>query len=209
MEKEKMLVTKALNELKLLDERIRKEIMNSSFVATAKILEKKVTPNCTKDEFNAKAKATFQSINDLMDRRARIKAAVVASNAVTKLQINGTEMTVAEAIELKTSITYQVQLLNTMTAQLNNARKESVKNNLAMEEKIDRYIETMLGKEAKGKKEDYSEMIDPIRIANEYALVDPLDVESKIEELEHWISGFNSEVDAALQISNCITWIEF
>lgn len=209
MEKEKMLVTKALNELKLLDERIRKEIMNSSFVATAKIVEKKVTPNCTKDEFNAKAKATFQSINDLMDRRARIKAAVVASNAVTKLQINGTEMTVAEAIELKTSITYQVQLLNTMTAQLNNARKESVKNNLAMEEKIDRYIETMLGKEAKGKKEDYSEMIDPIRIANEYALVDPLDVESKIEELEHWISGFNSEVDAALQISNCITWIEF
>lgn len=204
-----MLVTKALNELKLLDERIRKEIMNSSFVATAKIVEKKVTPNCTKDEFNAKAKATFQSINDLMDRRARIKAAVVASNAVTKLQINGTEMTVAEAIELKTSITYQVQLLNTMTAQLNNARKESVKNNLAMEEKIDRYIETMLGKEAKGKKEDYSEMIDPIRIANEYALVDPLDVESKIEELEHWISGFNSEVDAALQISNCITWIEF
>ena len=133
MEKEKMLVTKALNELKLLDERIRKEIMNSSFVATAKIVEKKVTPNCTKDEFNAKAKATFQSINDLMDRRARIKAAVVASNAVTKLQINGTEMTVAEAIELKTSITYQVQLLNTMTAQLNNARKESVKNNLAME----------------------------------------------------------------------------
>lgn len=209
MEKEKMLVTKALNELKLLDERIRKEIMNSSFVAAAKIVEKKVTPNCTKDEFNAKAKAAFKSINDLMDRRARIKAAVVASNAVTKLTVNEIEMSVAEAIELKTSITYQVQLLNTMTIQLNNARKESVKNNLATEEKIDRYIETMLGKEAKGKKEDYSEMIDPIRIANEYALVDPLDVESKIEELEKWISGFNSEVDAALQISNCITWIEF
>ena len=38
----------------------------------------------------------------------------------------------------------------------------------------------MLGKDAKGKKDDYSEMITPIRTANEYSLVDPLKAEEKI-----------------------------
>lgn len=57
MEKEKMLVTQALNELKLLDSRINREIRTASFVSAAKKSEKKVTPNVTKEEFNANAKS--------------------------------------------------------------------------------------------------------------------------------------------------------
>ena len=209
MDKEKMLVTKALNELKLLDSRIYNEIRSAQFVSAAKTIEKKVNPHCTKEEFKQQAEASFQSITDLIARRGRIKAAVVDSNAKTKLTVNGQEMTVAEAIELKTSIDYEVSLLNTLKSQRNTAQSAAVKNNLALEERIDKYIESMLGKEAKGKKDDYSEMIEPIREANEFSIVDPIGVDKKIEELENRIIGFKSEVDSALQISNCITWIEF
>jgi len=52
-------------------------------------------------------------------------------------------------------------------------------------------------------------MITPIREANEYSLVDPLDIEKRIKELSDKIEGFKSEVDSVLQISNCVTWIEF
>ena len=93
MEKEKMLVTQALNELKLLDSRINREIRTASFVSAAKKSEKKVTPNVTKEEFNTNAKSEMQSIEDLIDRRARIKKATVASNAVTTLEVNGETMT--------------------------------------------------------------------------------------------------------------------
>lgn len=209
MKKEKMLVTKALNELKLLDARIYNEIRSADFISAAKTVEKKVNPHCTKEEFELKAKSSFQSITDLIARRGKIKAAVVDSNAKTKLTINGEEMSVAEAIELKTSIDYEVSLLNTLKSQRNSAQNAAVKNNLALEDRIDKYIESMLGKEAKGKKDDYSEMIEPIRAANEFSLVDPINVDKKIEELENRISGFKSEVDSALQISNCVTWIEF
>lgn len=209
MEKEKMLVTQALNELKLLDSRIEREINNTGFVTTAKTADKKVTPSVTKEEYIASATAGYQSIMDLIQRRAKIKAAVVASNAVTKVTINDEEMTVAEAIEFKTSISYEIKLLRTLKTQYDRAKSVEVSQNQALEDRIDKYIETMLGKDAKGKKDDYSEMITPIRTANEYSLIDPLKIEEKIAALENRIEGFRSKVDAVLQVSNCVTIIEF
>lgn len=206
---EKMLVTQALNELKLLDSRIKKEIKGTIFVTAAKTVEKKVNTYTTKEEFSQSATSGYQSVTDLIDRRARIKAAVVASNAVTKVTINNETMTVAEAIEFKSSIEYEVTMLNTLQAQLGRAESAAAQQNSALEDRIDNYIEAMMGKEAKGKKDDYTEMIEPIREANEYSLVDPLKVKDKIEKLEKKIDGFKSEVDSVLQISNCITWIEF
>lgn len=48
---EKLLVTQALNELKLLDNRIINEIARSKFVTSAKTVESKITPYLTKEEF--------------------------------------------------------------------------------------------------------------------------------------------------------------
>lgn len=81
---EKMLVTQALNELKLLDDRINKAINDAVLVIAAKRSEKKVNPNLTKEDFEIRAKAGYQSVLDLIERRKKIKAAVVTSNAVTK-----------------------------------------------------------------------------------------------------------------------------
>ncbi len=209
MEKEKMLVTKALNELKLLDSRINKEIKNAYFVTCAKTAEKKVNAHITKEEYSERARSDYQSVMDLIDRRSRIKAAVVASNAITTVEVNGEIMTVADAIELKTSIDYKVNLLRKMKTQYDDAKSTAAVQNIQLEDRVDKYIESMLGKEAKGKKDDYSEMIQPIREANEYSLVDPLNIEDKIQNLEDYIEGFRSEVDGVLQISNCVTWIEF
>lgn len=203
-----MLVTKALNELKLLDSRIKREIDNGGFVAAAKTAETKVAPSITKEAFEKSAKASYQSVLDLIERRSKIKAGIVASNAYTEVTINEETMTVAKAIELKTSIEYEMRLLRVLKRQFENAKAESGRQNLLLEERIDKYLEVMLGKEGKTKKEDYPEMIDPIRTSGEYSLVDPLNIEEKITLLENRIEGFKSEVDAVLQVSNCVTWIE-
>lgn len=208
MNTEKMLVTKALNELNLLDARINRAINDAGFVAAAKTVEKKVTPGVTKEDYITSAQASYQSVLDLVARRSKIKAAIVASNAVTMVEVNGESMTVSEAIELKSSIEYEIKLLRQMRKQFDAAKDSANRANLLMEERIDKYIETMLGKEAKAKKEDYTEMIEPIRVANEYSLVDPINVEDKIKMLHERIEGFTSEVDSVLQISNCTTWIE-
>lgn len=206
---EKLLVTQALNELKLLDSRILNEIGRSKFVVSAKKIEKKVTPYVTKEEFNTKAKASYASINDLIARKSKIKSAVIASNAVTMVEINGVQMTVAEALELKNSIEYKKELLLTLKSQFAASTKDALNKNIALENKIDNILETMVGKDAKTKREDFKEVVEPMRANGEYALVDPLRIENEIQKLEDEISGFKSNVDAVLQISNCVTCIEF
>lgn len=207
---EKMLVTQALNELKLLDDRINKAINDAVLVIAAKRSEKKVNPNLTKEEFEIRAKAGYQSVLDLIERRKKIKAAVVTSNAMTKVIVHGEEMTVAEAIERKSTIDYEISLLRQMQSQWGVQNREMNMQNIRMEERIDKYIETFVGKDtSKAKDNELEAMIKPMRESGEYALVDPLSIEKKIADLDDYIKGFKSEVDAVLQISNCNTYIEF
>ena len=207
---EKMLVTQALNELKLLDDRINKAINDAVLVIAAKRSEKKVNPNLTKEGFEIRAKAGYQSVLDLIERRKKIKAAVVTSNAMTKVIVHGEEMTVAEAIERKSTIDYEISLLRQMQSQWGVQNREMNMQNIRMEERIDKYIETFVGKDtSKAKDNELEAMIKPMRESGEYALVDPLSIEKKIADLDDYIKGFKSEVDAILQISNCNTYIEF
>ena len=119
-------------------------------------------------------------------------------------------MTVAEAIERKSTIDYEISLLRQMQSQWGVQNREMNMQNMRMEERIDKYIETFVGKDtSKAKDNELEAMIKPMRESGEYALVDPLSIEKKIADLDDYIKGFKSEVDAILQISNCNTYIEF
>ena len=208
---EKMLVTQALNELKTLDSRIMRAINSATFVTSAKICEKNVTSNMSKEDFNKNAKADLQSIDDLINRRKNIKAAIVASNAVTMVTVAGVEMTVVAAIERKTSIEYERSLLRQMKNQYLTSQQKVDAKNTEMEAAIERLIATAFGKDSKTniKSDDYSAIADPYKEKNEWALVDPIDVLNQITKREEEIDEFISSVDSQLQISNCTNYIEF
>ena len=206
-----MLVTQALNELKTLNSRIMRAINNATFVTSAKICEKNVTSNMSKEDFNANAKSDLQSIDDLINRRKNIKAAIVLSNAVTMVTVANVEMTRAAAIERKTSIEYERSLLRQMKNQYLTAQQKVNAKNTEMEAAIERLVATAFGKDSKTniKSDDYSAIADPYKEKNEWALVDPIDVLNQITKREEEIDAFINEVDSALQISNCTTYIEF
>lgn len=208
---EKMLVTQALNELKTLDARIMRAINSATFVTSAKKCEKNVNSNLSKEDFNANAKANLQSIDDLINRRKNIKAAIVASNAVTMVNVAGVEMTVAAAIERKTSVEYEKALLKQMRNQYMVAQNNVDRKNNEMELAIERLVATAFGKDSKTniKSDDYSAIADPYKEKNEWALVDPINVLDQITKREEEIDAFISSVDSVLQISNCTTYIEF
>lgn len=208
---EKMLVTQALNELKLLDGRIERAIEAGSYVAAAKNCEKKVSSGITKDAFCSSAKASLQSVGDLMERRKKIKSAVVESNAKTMVTVNNVEMTRADAIERKKSIEYEKMLLATLRTQLSRANSVVTTKNASMEAEIVKLAEAALGKDTKQKvdPDGYASIANPYRASNEYGLVDPLNIAELISKLEEDIEGFLSDVDSVLQISNCTTYIEF
>ena len=202
-------ITEALKELKLYDQKITKALSSASFIGAKKKSDDKVGVFKT-ENFIKNAKSGYQSVTDLIRNRAKIKAAVVQSNAVTKVEIAGETYTVAEAIERKSSIQYEKYLLTGMKSAWKVATDKVSKENARVDAQVDKMLETFLGKDSDKKvsESDLSAISDPYREKNEWELIDPLDLFTKIGELEDEIDCFEADVDVRLSVSNSVTYIE-
>mgnify|MGYP006906606809 FL=1 len=205
----KISITEALNELKLYDSKITKAITNATLCGAAKKSSDKVGV-VKKEDFEDRAKASYQSVTDLIANRNTLKSAVVKSNAVTEVTVADKVMTVAEAIERKNSIEYDDTLLNEMKRQYANATAAVDKENKKVDAKVDDLLTTLVGKDSDKKlsKEDQEAVEKPYREKNEFEFVDPLGLYEKIQVLEANIDGFKSNVDTVLVLSNATTFIE-
>lgn len=206
---ERMTITKGLAELKLLDGRIQKAISSTSFVTSLQN-GKKINSRLTIEEYNKLALSGLASINDLKTRRESIKKAIVMSNANTSLTIGGITLTVAEAIERKSSIGYDELLLNTIKSQLRMAEASANKGNEEADKKAMEAMNNALGKEGSKnpKEEDIEAIYKPIYSRYKFEVVDPISVGKFIEDLEKNIDTFKMNVDFELSTSNATTFIE-
>ena len=198
-------IHRALAELKLLDKRITKTIDNLKVVTCKK--GDKLEYNITEEEFKAVVESDMQSVKDLITRRKEIKEKIVKSNAETLVTIAGKEMTVAAAIERKESIKYEKKLAEELKNQLNNLK--AIINN--RNEQVEYSLERQLGNLTSNPDADKELVLtfsEQYRNKEQFALVDPLNIEKVIEELENEIDSFESEVDYVLSTSNAITEIE-
>ncbi len=200
-------VTRGLAELKLLEKRIETNVSQSTFVAV-QLGDKPLTGYKSLEEFQTRAQASLQTVNDLITRRQRIKAAIVVSNATTLVRVGMETMTVAEAIERKQSIQHEKVLLTKMVNQHELALREITKENQKVQERLDRLVEASLGGDVKVKDDQYESIAAPFLKKNEAKLVDPLSLRDKIDALQGKISEFEAEVDFVLSTSNAITMIE-
>lgn len=202
-------ITEALNELKLYDARIRKAISNIKLVGAAKKSSDKVGV-VSKDTFNERAKADYQSVTDLMANRNVLKSAIVKANAVTDVTVAGKTMTRAEAIERKNSIEYEESLLLEMKRQYATIMDSVNKENKKVDSKVDELITTLVGRDSDKKlsKEDQEAVEKPYREKNEFEFIDPIGIYDEMLSLESDIDGFKSEVDTVLVLSNATNFIE-
>lgn len=199
-------ITRGLAEIKLLEKRIQKEIAQSVFIGYA-VGKKSVKGYDSIPEFEAKVKGSYQSVNDLIKRRDAIKSSIVKSNAMTEVTINGQTMTVAEAIERKTSIVFEKELLNKMVNELTNVNYQVQRRNDEVQEKLHDLLQTNFGKDSKAKSDEVDSITKPYLENNEAKVIDPLKLQSIIEELSNKLDAFESEVDFVLSESNTITKI--
>lgn len=192
-------ITRALNELKLLDKKIQKKYKEACFVT----YEIGGIPN----EMNCDPKKSLQSITDLIKRRDAIKTAIMQSNAVTEVKIGEETMTVAEAIERKSSIQYYKSLLQTMRQQWRYIQTRVQELEEETRDRLDRLLESKLGKEGKTREEDLKAITKNFEEKNMPKIIDPLNLQQQIEELDEYIDNFENEVDLVLSESNARTEI--
>ena len=207
----KITITRALAELKLLDSRILKK---SGDLKIVDIFQNRkdlaLRSGDTKAVFEEQAKSSLQSVEDLIERRKKIKSAILISNATVKVKIGGVEYAVIEAIERKNSITYDQNLLNKMRKQVVEAKGEISKQ----APKLDQDVKDMINKSLAGdqptaeENKANEEMATRFFEANVLRFMDPCEVEKKIEQLDEQIDTFLTEVDFVLSESNSRTEIE-
>ncbi len=199
-------ITRALAEIKSLNDRIEKATRQSVF-ATVTVGGKTTNGSDLQTTTNT-LKANLQSVQDLIARRQAVKAAIIRSNAVTSVTINGVELTVAEAIERKGSIDKERALMSVLQQQLGQVRSVVERNNAQMQQRIDTMIQTAVGKERKATEDELEAISKPYTASNITTPLDPNGLEKVILDMEAAINGFLFEVDFVLSESNAKTLIE-
>jgi len=211
METTKMTIHRALSELKLIDARIEKAINVIEPTGLMQV-NKPVNGFYSKEDFEAEAKAKYQSVTDLIDRKNAIKSAIVKANGTTTVKIGEKTMTISDAINFKVVIVVKTNLINTLTKKHNAVKAKFTKDNEKINNVALENAKIMIGKQGddrvKPNDEDVKNIIEPFIKRNEFHLVDPLKVEELIENLQNEVNEFEAEVDAVLSEINAITVIE-
>ena len=204
----KFSVTRGLVQLKRLEQRINKKIdILEEFVVANKVSSTKVKDGLyTKDQFTAKAKSEWDSLNDLISLRKEIKDAIVQSNAKTKVIICGREYTIAQAIERKNAIQeFELPMVVKMSKALSSTLEKVETANDRVEFDAHRLFGTNTGDE---KTElNRINMIQTYIDVNGYEVIDPLNFNEKSIYLDKEIKDFLSEVDQVLSEKNATTMI--
>ncbi|MNC06354.1 hypothetical protein D3C81_882550 [compost metagenome] len=210
----KITIQAALNEMKLLDKKIKKFVSDAAFVGVS-IGTKPVQGYKTNEDYINRVKSNLQSVTDLIKRREEIKAAVVASNAVTKIRVGEVEMTLAAALERKGSkerrgsIDYEKDLLGKLVRDNNTANAMIEKENRNLEAEISQKADIMLGKDSiKADPSQIEEVRKLLLAQKEPKLIDPIGVQALIDKLSEQIEEFEAHIDAAISESNAVTKIE-
>lgn len=206
-----MNISRALAEIKRIDDRVTRLTNESVFVATVigkGDKQKMNTSNDSVQQASAKMQSAFDKIQAEISMRAKIKAAVVKSNAVTEITLAGIVMTVAEAIEMKKSIQLKKVLCAQMQRQLVTARTTVDVLNAKLEQQIEANLATIYGSDKSKVDASTFDMVSkPQREAKEASLLDPLKLEMKIEQLNEDISAVETELDYLLSTNNAVTTI--
>lgn len=216
---EKMLVTQALDERDLLVKKIQDKIAKASFTDVKKNNEKKVLERRVLEEtFRQEAESAYQQIMDLIDRFQRIDVAIVASNATTMIHTSFGDYTVAGAISLRSRMRgsgsyddeadFEQSLYRKMKTELDK-RLLSVENkNKQLETTAEGMRLSILGKDTKTKDDKPLEVVNIYVQENTTELVDPLDVQKKVDEIQEKRAKLLSELDTQIKVSNATTFIE-
>ena len=216
---DKMLVTQALDERDLLVKKIRDKIKKAELVDTVKPNEDKVAQGrVTREEFARSAESAYQQIKDLIDRFQKIDTAIVASNAQTKITTSYGEFTVAGAISLRSRLRgggsyngdadFEAMLCKSMENALQAKIMLAESKNKQLQTTAENMRLSILGKDSKVKDEKPLEVVEAYVRENTTELVDPLDLQKKINQLMEKRETLLSELDTQIKVANATTFIE-
>jgi len=204
----KITITQALSELKLLDSRIEKLAHNSVFITFEH--NNFISGFTGKDVASKELKSAFDKITQLIANRTELKGKIAQSNAATSVTIGTHTMTVAEAIERKSSIKLEEELLASVLRQLSAVYRKRDQIESKIEQEISARTQALITASGNSKpaKSTMDDIANTVRAANKLELVDPNNLYEVSKALTDSINEFKLHVDVSLSVANATTHIE-
>lgn len=219
-QKQTFSITRALVELKRFDDRIARAIAQGVFgvtqtgtTARAKILQAGTNRTFNNvDLAKAAINGSVQSIEALVKNRATLKSAIILSNANTKIDFLGKEISVAEAIDQKAMLPAYEKFLQQASGQLQRARADASTKNSALENQIQETVNALVSGEAAKNVTGLSALADQIGTSKRAELgVTVLaedTVQALVDRLTELVDTIKSTLDFSLSEANARTTIE-
>ena len=171
-----------------------------------------------KTEYVKEAEAAYQQIGDLIERFQKIDAAIVESNAKTKIKTSYGTFTVAGAISLRSRLRgidsyegeadFEGKLREKLSDEYNERVRFCDMKNSQLQATAENMRLSILGRDTKVKDDKPLGVVDAYVKENTTELIDPLDVKKKLEALDEKRNILLKELDTQIKVSNATTFIE-
>lgn len=216
MAKQRISVTRALVELKRYEDRLQQALAQGTFAAVShgegektrveSVNRQRLPGNV--GEVETLITASFQKVNQLIVNRAALKAAIVASNATTQIQFLDRTITVAEAIETKTSLAQLRQAYAVMNAQVVTATNTVAVADTKLKATIENLTAQALGGSGKADAAAQEAIAQVQNKAHRPQVIGHTIAQKNLEALQDRISAVEAELDVTLSEVNARTEIE-
>ena len=209
METRKMTVHEALSKIKVANSRIA-SLIDNKYINICKAGADKIN-GVPVANYKGELIGNYDKVVAIINETNAIKAALAKSNASTIINVAGHDMTVAEAIYMwKYGISIKKDLLTELQHQYASACSMiERRNGKELDDRAEQFVSSIYGSKDKADPKDVDAMIKKFKEQNSWELVDPVKLADKIKAMENEISQFEESVDAAIQMSNATTVIEF
>lgn len=214
---------RALDERDLLAKKITDKIGKISFVDVIRSNEENVfNLRQEKGKYIAKVKSGYQQFQDMNTLFQKLDEAILVSNANTVIRTENGEMTVANAILLRSRMKeteklsgtgkkdFGMQFLNELEQQYTNAVLQAKQENENLQRRADMMRKQMDGNSTTPAAENKNteDFLKQYVHENSVRVVDPLDLKNRLEEMKKQQKKLLKELDMKIKVSNALTYVE-
>lgn len=161
-----------------------------------------------KDKLKARQKAFLDSLTAAMTKRDMIATAIAESNAVTKVTVNGKEMTVTAAIDRKNNIDKEKLFCNLLSTAGTHNERMLERAERQIEEEASNRAQILAGRDKAVTKEALDLAKSSVEELYKMEVVEPCDIFKLALTKRTAIDAFMEEIDIALNESNATTMVE-
>jgi len=207
----KITIHRALAMKKSTADRIARQLQETKFIELTRGKSGKVngTPMA---EVERDIQSGYASLEGLMSNYDKICQGIADSNAVTKVTVNGEELTVAQLLTRLQKggwLESKERLLQTMREVHGRTVRKLEQDNVSVANRLDDLLRAMAGGDKKSlSAAEIAQQSELYHEGNDLKLVDPLGLADRIKQLEKQLADFRTESDAVLSESNAVTVME-